>query len=143
MIAFAAIVLAAGLPARHGQTTLDLLHRLPRFTLLLLVTWTATGAFIAAIAPSVVPALGSGLDPGPIAALRTTVIVAAALLLARARHEERFSTGSWLVYPLLAAVALKLLFEDLPRGRPSTLFVALGVFGVALIISPRLMRQRS
>ena len=142
VVAFGAIVAAAALPARHGPAAPDLLHRLPRFTLLLLVTWTAAGAFIAAIAPSAVPQAGSGLDAAPLAALRTTVLVVAALLLARARHDERFATGSWLVYPLLGAVALKLLFEDLPTGRPNTLFVALGVYGLALIVSPRLMRQR-
>jgi hypothetical protein len=42
---------------------------------------------------------------------------------------------------MLALVAIKLLAEDLPRGRPSTLFVALAVYGAALILAPRLARR--
>jgi hypothetical protein len=36
---------------------------------------------------------------------------------------------------------LKILFVDFPQGRPSTLFVALGLYGVALILTPRLSKR--
>jgi hypothetical protein len=39
---------------------------------------------------------------------------------------------------VLAAGGLKLLVEDLPRSRPATLFIALALYGGALIVAPRL-----
>jgi hypothetical protein len=47
----------------------------------------------------------------------------------------------WFVYPLLALGALKLLGEDLGRGRPTTLFFSLVLYGSALILAPRLLRR--
>ena len=67
-------------------------------------------------------------------------LAAAALALAWAGRSERFRESAWLVYPVLAAGGLKLLAEDLPRSRPATLFIALALYGGALIIAPRLLR---
>jgi hypothetical protein len=66
------------------------------------------------------------------------VLVAATLVLARAGRAEQFREAGWLMYPLLVLTGLKILFVDFPQGRPSTLFVALALYGVALIVSPRL-----
>jgi hypothetical protein len=48
----------------------------------------------------------------------------------------------WLTVALLGFAAATLLLEDLPRGRPATLFAALAVFGAALLVVPRWMRDR-
>lgn len=141
VVAFA--VMAACTLWRLPRTSVAVsgVERLPRLGLLTLTTWSACGALVAALAPAIVPALGSGLDAGPLAALRTTVLAAAAFFLARVRDDERFAAGAALVYPLLVLLGVKVLMEDLLRGRPSTLFVALAVYGAALIVVPRLMRQ--
>ncbi len=141
-VAFAAIVAGALWPLPRGWESLGELERLPRSILTLLVAWTAAGTLIVVLAPVGVPALAGGLDAGPLAALRTTVLVGTALALARARLDMRFAACAAFVYPLLILVAVKLLLEDMRLGRPSTLFVALGVYGAALIVVPRLMRQR-
>jgi hypothetical protein len=47
----------------------------------------------------------------------------------------------WLAYPILGALALKLLAEDLPRGRPATMFLAFTLFGVGLPGVPRLLAR--
>lgn len=83
---------------------------------------------------------GKGPDPGLLAALRTGTLSAAAIgLAALSRHTPSSELG-WLVYPLLALATLKFLFEDLPAGRPLTWFLALMVYGTALILAPRLLR---
>jgi hypothetical protein len=143
VVAFVAMAACTLWPLPRTTMTVTAVERLPRLVLVALMTWTACGALVAAIAPSVVPHVDGGLDAGPLAALRTTVLAAAAFLLARVRFDERFAAGAALVYPLLVLLGAKVLMEDLMRGRPSTLFVALAVYGAALIVVPRMMRQRS
>jgi hypothetical protein len=52
-------------------------------------------------------------------------------------RREAWREAGWLVYPLLAATGLKILLEDLPRGRPATLFVAFALYGAALVAVAR------
>jgi hypothetical protein len=75
------------------------------------------------------------------AALRTSVLAAMAVGLALLSRLGRLRVAGSLVYPLLAAVGLKLLVDDFPAGTSATLFVDLAVCGTALIVAPRL-RQR-
>jgi hypothetical protein len=56
------------------------------------------------------------------------------------RH-ARFREWGWLVYPLLVGIGLKLVAQDFKHSRPATLFIALALFGAALIIAPRLRRR--
>jgi hypothetical protein len=44
---------------------------------------------------------------------------------------------------VLVAAGIKLLVEDLPDGRPSTLFLSLAVYGGVLILAPRLRARRA
>ena len=81
-----------------------------------------------------------GVQPGNLATVRTVVLAAAALVLAWMGRRKQFEEWGWLVYPVLAAAGAKIVFEDLSRSRPATLFIALAAFGCALILSPRLKR---
>ena len=65
----------------------------------------------------------------------------AAVALARLGRHDRFVELRWLLYPLLIGGGLKLLVEDLPHSRPATLFIALALYGGALILAPRLARS--
>jgi hypothetical protein len=49
----------------------------------------------------------------------------------------------WLVYPLLALAAQKLLFEALPAGRPLPLAIGFACLGVALLVAPRARKGRT
>lgn len=84
-----------------------------------------------------------GEDPGSMAALRTGVLAIAALLLAAGRRKTGFAELAWLAYAVLALGAGKLLLEDLPEGRPATLFVAFVLYGAALLAVPRLLRRQA
>jgi hypothetical protein len=44
---------------------------------------------------------------------------------------------------VLAIAGAKLAVEDLPRSRPATLFLALALYGAALILVPRLRRREA
>jgi hypothetical protein len=53
------------------------------------------------------------------------------------------SEVGWLVKPVLVLTGLKFLVEDLPKGRPLTLFLAFTLFGAALLLAPRMMKDRT
>lgn len=117
------------------------LARVPRLVLLLVL--------VSGIAGVVVSAVGRGLGAGgeggaapAVAALRTAVIAGAAMFLAGARRWWSLEEAAYLVYPLLVVGGLKLIFEDLPRGVPSSLFIAFVLYGAALIVAPRLLHGR-
>lgn len=80
-------------------------------------------------------------DPATLAALRTAVVAVAAVLLAWATRSPRAWELGWLLYPVLGLGAVKLLVEDIPRSRPTTLFIALALFGAALVAAPRLTKR--
>lgn len=78
-------------------------------------------------------------DSAVIAVIRTAVLSLTAVVLALICRRSRLRELAWLVYPLLGLGGVKLLVEDLRQGNPTTLFVAFGFFGVALILAPRLV----
>jgi hypothetical protein len=114
--------------------------RIPRFVVVLLA---ALG--IGAVAVLVLTrALGSAppeADAAVVAAVRTGVVASAAVVLAALSRIPACLDLRWLVYLLFVLGGLKLALEDLPEGRPATLFVAFALYGIALIFAPRLARS--
>jgi len=45
---------------------------------------------------------------------------------------------AWLVYPVLAAGGVRLVLDDFRHSEPSTLFIALALYGAALAFAPRI-----
>jgi hypothetical protein len=80
-------------------------------------------------------------EPGRTAAVRGAVLAAAAVLLASLRRLPTLAPLARLTYPVLAAAGLKLLIDDLPHGRPSTLVATFLLYGAALIVVPRILRS--
>lgn len=78
---------------------------------------------------------------GPLAAVRTGVLAAASIAAALLGRRARTRELAWLVYPLLALGGIKLLFEDVPKGTPLTLFIGFALFGSALLLAPRIARS--
>jgi len=79
-------------------------------------------------------------EPGRIAAARGAVLAAAAVVLASFRRLPTIAPLARLTYPVLAIAGLKLLIDDLPHGRPSTLVATFVLYGAALIVVPRILR---
>ena len=109
--------------------------------LILLLGAVAAGG-IGALAIQVGYAVSSAgsADPGLLAAVRTGVLSALAILLAWCGRRSPVLELRWLVYPLLVVTALKFLFEDVAVGRPLTLFLGFICYGVTLMLAPRLLK---
>jgi hypothetical protein len=80
--------------------------------------------------------------PGITATLKSLVLAISTILLAWTRSAPGLTELSRLTYPLLIAGGLKILLEDLSASRPATLFVALALYGTALILAPRVLKPR-
>jgi hypothetical protein len=133
------VLVCCALPvARHGRTW-GSLSSAPR-VLLLLIAMIALDALIVSVASEVLSGPEARIDLATTAALRTVVLSASAIVLAWLVRRLRLREARWLVYLWLVMGALKLVLEDLPAGRSVTLFVSLLVYGLALILAPRLGR---
>jgi hypothetical protein len=134
-VSVAAVVLT---PVRAGGSRWTTAVRILRLVLVSTLLWTSMGIAVLLLTA----ALGDPrrLDVSVLATLRTGILVAAILVLARVERYDSGREAGWLMYPLLVITGLKLVFFDLPLGRPQTLFAALALYGVALIVAPRLSR---
>jgi hypothetical protein len=135
----AAMAACVAIPAARTSRSWGKLAKVPRAALLLFTIWAAGGALLGATAPRL---FGSGgdLDAGALAASRTAIFAVAAVLLAWIARSPRFSEAAWLVYPLLVVAGIRVLAQDLPQGRPVTLFVSVGLLGASLLIAYRWLR---
>jgi hypothetical protein len=115
--------------------------RVPRLLITILLAWSVCGWLIGVIVAALPAAASDASNAGVVATVRTSVLAAAALGVAWVGRSERFRESAWLLYPVLAAGGLKLLVEDLPHSRPAMLSIALGLYGGALILAPRLGRR--
>lgn len=112
----------------------------PHAFIALLLVLEVSAMIIAASAPALA---GTPPAAGVLATLRTSVLAGVAVLLAVARRRSQTAALGWLAYPVLAAIGIKLVVEDLRHSEPATLFVALALFGVALVVTARLVRRRA
>jgi len=116
-------------------------HRVPRLLVLVLMLGGLLGGVVSWVLPLVA---GADADsPGLVATVRTALLVAGILALALANRAWAFVEGAWLVYPLLVLTGLKFVLEDFRAGRPATLFLGFALYGLALIVGPRLCRRPS
>ena len=79
--------------------------------------------------------------PGPGAARHhphDVLLVGLTLVLSWLARARMFREASALVYPLLVATGLKLVFDDVLHADPAALFIAFSAYGAALIAGPRL-----
>jgi hypothetical protein len=114
--------------------------RVPKLLLLGALVWAAGGAVLIVVLPLVAPLESGDAGEAMVAAVRTAFVAGVALALAWVSRYDRFREARFLAYAVLAGGAVKLVLEDLLLGRPGELFVALAVFGGALILAPRLAR---
>jgi len=116
-------------------------ERLPRLVLLVVTVGGVMGVATDWLVPPLAQVSDTAADAGIVATLRTAMLVAGTLLVAWAGGARRFVEAAWLVYPLLAVIGVKFLFEDMRASRPATLFVAFALYGAALIVGPRLKKK--
>jgi hypothetical protein len=124
-------VTAAGTPP-------PLLASISRFMLAAVLMVGSGGITIWSLAPLVA---GEPVDAGVFASMTTVVLAGSAVAVAAVFRITGWVEFRWLVYPVLVAGGLKLIADDFRHSTPSTLFGALAVYGVALILAPRILRR--
>lgn len=131
-----AALIAAGQTASDSEIVIG-----TRLAVCVACAWIVCGSVIGTLVPWVAVAADGRVDPGALATVRTAVLSLATLMVAWMGRQARFREWGWLVYPLLVGIGLKLLTQDFKHSRPATLFIALAVYGLALIVAPRLRRR--
>lgn len=137
-----ATALAAWLATRRAQPEGGVPASVLRVVIAVALLLTAAGCGVGVVAPLLSGSAEGGVDLGVLATVRTGVLAILALLVAWSARQERFREWAWLVYPLLVIVGLKMVAQDFKYSRPATLFIALALYGIALIVAPRLRRAR-
>lgn len=132
--------LAAAFAAARQSPEDDAFTIASRFVIILCFLWTAAGCLIGYLAPLAGGLADRSVDPGVLATVRTGVLSLATLVIAWGGRRPRLREWGWLVYPLLVAIGLKMLTQDFKQSRPATLFIAMALYGAALIVAPRLRR---
>ena len=141
LVVLVASALSAGLAATRTPLPGDELAIGTRFLIVIVFVWIVAGSLTGYIAPLVGMQADRSVDPGVLATVRTGVLSIATLAIAWVGGHARLREWGWLVYPLLVGIGLKLMTQDFKHSRPATLFVALALYGAALIIAPRLRRR--
>ncbi len=77
------------------------------------------------------------------AVVATGVLVAVSLFASGMVRVGERPEWRWTAVALIAGVACKVAAQDVPRGRPTTLFLSLALVGGALLGATRLMRRGS
>jgi hypothetical protein len=129
---------AAARPAPEGGALASSL----RVVVVLACAWVAAECLTGWLAPVTVGIGDEDIEPGALATLRTVVLALGTLVVAWIGRHARFREWAWLVYPLLVVIGLKMIAQDFGQSRPATLFIALALYGAALIVAPRLRRRR-
>jgi len=137
----AAGLLAAWLAAGEGSGEARPHARWLRFAIILVAVSAVGCVAVGFLAPVVAGAASGTVDPGVLATLRTVVLALAALAVAWVGRHEGFREWAWLVYPLLVVTGLKMVAQDFMQSRPATMFVALALYGAAMIFAPRMRRK--
>ncbi|MBK7901601.1 MAG: hypothetical protein IPJ97_00645 [Proteobacteria bacterium] len=140
LVMLVAGALSAWLAAARPDPVGGVLANGLRLVIVVVLVWVSCGAVTGVLAPAAAGLADRSVDLGALATLRTGVLAVAALVVAWAGRQARFREWTWLVYPLLVVIGLKMVAQDFKFSRPATLFMALALYGAALIIAPRLRR---
>jgi hypothetical protein len=114
-------------------------RRVPSAAGLLLCALCMTAAVVV-VARVALPSLHE--DAAVLATARTLALAGVATALAMLRRAHR-PERLWVAYVLLALCAVKLVTEDLQRGRALTLLVSFVAYGLSMIAVQRLARERA
>jgi hypothetical protein len=140
LVIVAAGALSVGFAATRRNATGDQLAGALRLVIMLVFFAAVSACVTGYVAPLVGSMPDGSVSRGVLATVTTVVLSAATLLVAWVGKQPRFREWTWLVYPLLVGTGLKMAGQDFKYSRPATLFIAMALFGTALIVAPRLRR---
>jgi hypothetical protein len=140
LVVLVAGAVSARLAAAWPQSAVAEIAGAIRVVIILILAWTAAGYVIGFLAPVAAGLPDRSVDAGILATVRTAVLAVGTIIVAWVGRHARFREWGWLVYPLLIGIGVKMVSEDFKHSRPATLFIAMALFGTALILAPRLRR---
>ena len=143
LVVLAAAALSAWLVSRSPGGDASPRAGIPRFAIVLIFVLSAGGALVAYLSHVLGGQADGSIDAGLLATIRTGVLSLAALGIAWIGRHARFREWDWLVFPLLVGIGIKMAAQDFVHSRPATLFVALALYGMALIMAPKLRRRQA
>jgi len=138
VVAAACLSISQRTPERTPAAGPSLVVGASRFMLALVLVAGIGGAVVWWLGPLVA---GEPIDAGVLASVTTVVLAALAVAVAALSRLMRYVEFRWLVYAVLVAGALKLVVDDFRHSSPATLFAALALYGVALILAPQILRR--
>jgi hypothetical protein len=113
-----------------------------RLALAIIAGLGTAGLTVALAAPFAAARVATAAGPATLALLRSATLAAAALTYAACARRWRLRELGGLAYAMLVLWGVKLLIEDVPYGRPLTLFVAFALYGTMLLWIPKVLRTR-
>lgn len=137
LAAVVAYVVLAGTPVDPRRPKAS---RIPRLAVAL-VGVLGCGSVLISVAVAAFGNAPPAASAAAVAATRTVVLSMSAIALAALANRVGALELKWIVYPVLALCALKLLIEDLNHSTPTALFIAFGAFGLSLIVSQHVLRR--
>jgi len=140
LVVLVAGALAAGFAAARRNPTGEQVASALRLVVILVFFAAVSACVTGYVAPLVGGLADGSVARGVLATVTTVVLSVAALVIAWIGRQPRFREWSWLVYPLLVGIGLKMVAQDFKHSRPATLFIAMALYGTALIVAPRLRR---
>ena len=114
-----------------------------RLALAVIAGLGTAGLTVALAAPFAAARVAAGAGPATLALLRSATLAAAALTYAACARRWSLRELGGLAYAMLVLWGVKLLIEDVPYGRPLTLFVAFALYGTTILWVPKLLRSRA
>ncbi len=138
-LALFAIAFVTVLRVRHPVESWGMLTSILHLAVIIVLVWAAAGTAVM-LAMAALPG-GDHIGGSSLATIRTAAFVLATFALSLAAGLPSGREAGWLVFPMLFLTGAKVVGIDFPQGRPETLFIALALYGVALIAAPRLLRR--
>ena len=139
-VALAAALLAAWFASARRKPRSDAIASGLRLIIILVLVAAVSACVIGFLGPLAAGRPDRSLDPGAFATVSTSVLALGVLIVAWLGRNPRFREWTWLVYPLLVGIGLKMATQDFKLSRPATLFIAMALYGTALIVAPRLRK---
>ena len=125
--------------APTGQARDTRIHGLIAWAIVLFVFgWTFATLLMATVGRAM---HATSIHPGMIAFERTAILSGLTIVAAWAARFEVLSPGKRLANVLMVGIAMKLLWDDLRVGTPTTMFLSFACVGAAMIVATRLKKN--
>jgi hypothetical protein len=143
LLVFAVGLVCLGAPVATGGATWGRLSRLCKYVYLSFLGTALCGLVVMLLTTRLAVLPDGGLDGGMVALFRTAALAVTAIALGFLARWSKLREGARLVPAVLILGALALGLGDLRSGRAATQFASMALYGVALIVGPRLARHAS